>query len=98
MEDTGRAGETNSGQITEGEEDEEQEDTGETGGEENGVPGHVPVRRREGGESREVSIPMEDYEGGEDEDVVNQELQRRLYARCAVRTVFKLASNIDISD
>ena len=70
MEGATSDGETNGGQVSDGEGN-------------RGVH-HDPVRGSEedGGESRAVSICMEGGEGGQDEeDVVNLKLQRRLLLR-----------------
>jgi len=94
MEERRRGGERNNGQITEAVDDEEQVDAEETDGEGTGVCDRVPVtrrRREDGGESRDVGIPMQDLTGGEgealEEDVVNQELQKRLFVRRICPTV-----------
>ena len=74
MEGARRDGETNNGQVSDGEGN-------------RGVD-YAPARGSEdGGQSRVVRISME---GGEDkEGVVNQELQRRLLLRCVICTLFK---------
>ena len=92
MEDRRRGSETSSGQASEGGQDDEQVDTGENDGERNGVRDQAPVERESGGGLGEVSLPMEDHshcgEEGGGEHVVDQELQRRFFVRCAVRTLF----------
>ena len=90
MEDRRRGSEASSGQAPEGGEDDEQVDTGEYDGERNGVRDEAPVERESGGGLGEVSLPMEDHSGeeGGGEDVVDRELQRRLFVRCAVRMIF----------
>ena len=95
MEDRRRGSETSSGQASEGGEDDEQVDTGENDGERNGVRDQAPereapVEREDGGGLGEVSLPMEDHSGeeGGGEHVVDQELQRRFFVRCAVRMIF----------
>ena len=90
MEDRRRGSETSSGQASEGGEDDEQVDTGGNDGERNGVRDQAHVERESGGGLGEVSLPMEDHSGeeGGGEHVVDQELQRRFFVRCAVRTLF----------
>ena len=95
MEDRRRGSEASSRQASEDGEDDEQVDTGETSVERNGVRDQAPEREapvemEDGGGLGEVSLPMEDHSGeeGGGEDVVDQELQKRFFVRCAVRTLF----------
>ena len=88
MEDRRRGSETSSGQASEGGEDDEQVDTGGNDGERNGVRDQAHVESDRG--LGEVSLPMEDHSGeeGGGEHVVDRELQRRFFVRCAVRMIF----------